>query len=75
MSSYTFSEQLRTHQARLELTQQGMADALGVSLRTYCDWIRAASPVVPHELMQEGALARLNHVAPRKSPRVGIPEG
>lgn len=37
--------EIKTIRKALGLTQQGLADALGVALRTYTDWERGVRPI------------------------------
>lgn len=63
----SFPEQLRAHRERLRLPQHALAELLGVAERTYCTWERDDDPLrKPHQLTQEGALARLRILASLK---------
>ena len=53
----TFPDYLRSERARLNYSQQAMADALSVSLRTLHNWERGEAEA--HVLSQEGARARI----------------
>jgi DNA-binding XRE family transcriptional regulator len=53
----SFPDTLKAHKARLGYSPQQMADALGVSLRTYHNWERGEAEA--HVLAQEGVIARL----------------
>ena len=58
----TFPEQLKAHRERLGLTQAGLASFLGVSPRAIWQWEKGK---LPHELTQDGVLARLAKVKRR----------
>jgi len=55
----TFAEKLKTHRARLGLTQPEAAALLDVSKRTYEYW---EAGKVPLAVAQEGALKRMENV-------------
>lgn len=54
----TFRKQLLAERQRLDLTQQQLADILGVGKRTVQEW-EDDRKSAPTEIAQEGALARL----------------
>lgn len=58
LNPMTFSDHLRSERTRLGYTHQQLASALGLPFRTYWDY--QLGKVVPSEIAQEGALARLN---------------
>ena len=53
----TFDQTLKDERARLKMTQDEIAEFLGVSKRQYCEW--ESGRVVPMAIAQEGAVARL----------------
>lgn len=60
----TFSEQLKTERKRLRITQAEAAALLDTPARTYWDYEKGnATPLPPY---QEGALARLRSIRPKR---------
>lgn len=60
----SFAEQLKTQRQRLGLTQSEAAAALELPARTY--WEYENGKTVPQAITQEGALARLANLKPKK---------
>jgi transcriptional regulator with XRE-family HTH domain len=52
-----FAKELKRHQSRLKISQERLAEILGVSPRTVWKWLQGEEPL---KLTQEGALARLD---------------
>ena len=64
----SFAGDLKRERTRLGLTQAEAAEALDIGLKTYAVWERGDDPRRnPLIVAQEGALARLRKIKPRRN--------
>ena len=67
-----FSDALKQHRNRLNLTQAEMAASLQIPARTYCEWENGKTETAV--ITQEGALSRLERAkADKRRPQKSAP--